>query len=76
MDGALPRFLEAVMMLSFAFAMFVAPLAWTAFVMSREFRLAIETHVLQVLVFIICWILTIPAVALLESHHLPGWFLD
>ena len=76
MDGALPRFLEAVMMLSFVFAMFAAPLAWIAFVMSRDFRLSTETHVLQVLVFVICWILTVPLLALLESQHLPGWFLD
>ena len=76
MDGALPRFLEAVMLLSCAFAMFVAPLTWLVFVLIPEFRLSVETHVLQVLAYVLCWILTGLSIALLESQPSPGWLLD
>jgi len=76
MDGALPRFLEVVMMLSTVFAMFFAPLAWIVFVLIRDFRLSPKTHLFQIGIFVLGWILTVPLFALLESQHLPGWFLD
>ena len=76
MDGALPHLLEVVMMLSYVFAMFFAPLAWVVFVLIRDFRLSPRTHLLQIGVFVVGWILTVPLFALLESQHLPGWFLD
>ena len=76
MDGELPRLLMILAMLSDVFAMFFAPLAWIMFVLFRDFRLSPGTHVLQIGVFVLGWILTIPLSALLESQHLPGWFLD
>jgi hypothetical protein len=76
MDGALPRFLEAVMMLSYVVAMFFAPLAWLVFVLIPGFRLSPRVHLHQIGVFVLGWILTVPLIALLESQHLPGWFLD
>ena len=76
MDGALPKLLEGLMMLSFVFAMFFAPLAWIVFVLIREFRLSTKAHLIQVGLFVFGWVLTVPLFALLESQHLPGWFLD
>ncbi|HYG22827.1 MAG TPA: hypothetical protein VEH04_08600 [Verrucomicrobiae bacterium] len=76
MDGTLPRLLEALMMLSCVFAMFFAPLAWIMLVLILELRLSPRTHLFQVGVFLLGWILTFSLFAILERQHLPGWFLD
>lgn len=76
MDGALPRCLEMLMEFSYAFAMLFAPLAWLVLVSIRKCRLSREEHVLQVVVFVVCWVLTLPLIAILESQNTPGWFLD
>lgn len=76
MDGALPRFVEMLMEFSYAFAMLLAPLAWLVLVSIRKFRLSREELVLQVVVFVVSWVLTLPLIAILESQNTPGWFLD
>lgn len=76
MDGALPHLLEGMMMLIGVVAMFFAPLAWIVFILIGDFRVSPNTQRLQIGVFVLGWILTVPLFALLESQHLPGWFLD
>ncbi len=76
MDGVLPHLLEAMVMLTSVIAMFLAPLAWIVFILIRDFRLPPKTHLLQIGIFVVGWILTVPLLALMESQHLPGWCLD
>jgi len=35
-----------------------------------------SAHVMQVILFLLGWLLTIPAAGFMESPGLPGWFLD
>lgn len=61
--------------LRFAFLTLLAPPAWLAMLLSRRLRRPLKTHLVQIAVYVLGWLLV-----LLMIHYDPtpfsGWFFD
>jgi hypothetical protein len=67
---------EVFLLASGGIATLIAPLAWCILVAIPSCRIAVGAHFVQVILFFLGWLLSIPAVGFTESQGLPGWFLD
>ncbi len=68
--------IHEILLLALGFiATFMAPLVWCILVAIPGCRIALGAHVLQVIIFLAGWLLTIPAAGFMERQGLPGWFL-